>query len=227
MQAFIDRFKAKATKAAQAQSRVKALAKMQPIAAQMEERVAPFHLPQPAEAARQPAAALRGARPSATLPDRPVLQGLNLRIDHDDRIALLGQNGNGKSTFAKLIAGKLAPLAGSVYGAKRVDVGYFAQHQLDELNPLATPYDHMLQADAGRDGGAAAHAARHLRLLGRQGRHQVRQPLGRREGAAAAGARRLPRAAPADPRRADQPSRRRQPRSAGPRAQRISRAPSS
>jgi ATP-binding cassette subfamily F protein 3 len=74
-----------------------------------------------------------------------VLQGLNLRIDHDDRIALLGQNGNGKSTFAKLIAGKLAPLTGSLYGAKRVDVGYFAQHQLDELNPQATPYDHMLK----------------------------------------------------------------------------------
>ena len=74
-----------------------------------------------------------------------MLQRLNLRIDQDDRIALLGQNGNGKSTFAKLIAGKLAPLSGKVYGQKRVDVGYFAQHQLDELNPQATPYDHMLQ----------------------------------------------------------------------------------
>ena len=78
-------------------------------------------------------------------PTRRCCSGLNLRIDQDDRIALLGQNGNGKSTFAKLIAGKLAPLSGSVFGARRVDVGYFAQHQLDELNPLATPYDHMLE----------------------------------------------------------------------------------
>jgi ATP-binding cassette subfamily F protein 3 len=76
--------------------------------------------------------------------DAPVLKDLNLRIDQDDRIALLGQNGNGKSTFAKLIAGKLAPLSGAIFGAKRVDVGYFAQHQLDELNPAKTPYDHML-----------------------------------------------------------------------------------
>jgi ATP-binding cassette subfamily F protein 3 len=143
IQAFIDRFKAKATKAAQAQSRVKALAKMQPIAAQVDERVAPFHLPQPIKPLASPLLRLEEVAVGYA-PDRSVLQGLNLRIDQDDRIALLGQNGNGKSTFAKLIAGKLGPLAGSVYGAKRVDVGYFAQHQLDELNPQATPYDHML-----------------------------------------------------------------------------------
>jgi ATP-binding cassette subfamily F protein 3 len=144
MQVFIDRFKAKATKAAQAQSRVKALAKMQPIAAQMEARVAPFHLPQPAKPLASPLLRLEDVAVGYAA-DRPVLHGLSLRIDRDDRIALLGQNGNGKSTFAKLIAGKLAPLAGSLYGAKRVDVGYFAQHQLDELNPQATPYDHMLK----------------------------------------------------------------------------------
>ena len=144
IQAFIDRFKAKATKAAQAQSRVKVLAKMQPIAAQMDERVAPFHLPQPAKPLASPLLRLEEVAVGYA-PDRPVLQGLNLRIDQDDRIALLGQNGNGKSTFAKLIAGKLGTIAGSVYGAKRVDVGYFAQHQLDELNPQATPYDHILQ----------------------------------------------------------------------------------
>ena len=143
IQVFIDRFKAKATKAAQAQSRVKALAKMQPIAAQMESRVAPFHLPQPLKPLASPLLRLEDVA-AGYAADRPVLQGLNLRIDQDDRIALLGQNGNGKSTFAKLIAGKLAPLSGSVFGAKRVDVGYFAQHQLDELNPAKTPYDHML-----------------------------------------------------------------------------------
>ena len=144
IQAFIDRFKAKATKAAQAQSRVKALAKMQPIAAQLDERVEPFHLPQPLKALASPLMRFEEVAIGYAA-DAPVLQGLNLRIDQDDRIALLGQNGNGKSTFAKLIAGKLAPLSGQVFGAKRVDVGYFAQHQLDELNPLATPYDHMLK----------------------------------------------------------------------------------
>ncbi len=144
IQAFIDRFKAKATKAAQAQSRVKALAKMQPIAAQMDERVVPFHLPQPVKALASPLLRLEEVAVGYA-PDRPVLQDLSLRIDQDDRIALLGQNGNGKSTFAKLIAGKLEAIGGKVYGAKRVDVGYFAQHQLDELNPQATPYDHMLQ----------------------------------------------------------------------------------
>src|SRR3989337_2953101 len=66
---------------------------------------------------------------------------MTLRIDQDDRIALLGANGNGKSTFAKLLSGKLAPSRGNVFGAGRVTVGYFAQHQLDELIPLATPYE--------------------------------------------------------------------------------------
>ena len=144
IQAFIDRFKAKATKAAQAQSRIKALAKMQPIAAQLEDRVAPFHLPQPARPLASPLLRLENAA-AGYAPNSPVLQELSLRIDQDDRIALLGQNGNGKSTFAKLIAGKIKPLSGKVYGAKRVDVGYFAQHQLDELNPQATPYDYILK----------------------------------------------------------------------------------
>jgi ATP-binding cassette, subfamily F, member 3 len=144
IQAFIDRFKAKATKAAQAQSRVKALAKMQPIAEQVEARVAPFHLPNPAKPLASPLMRLEEAAVGYTN-DKPILQGLNLRIDQDDRIALLGQNGNGKSTFAKLIAGKLEASDGKFYGGKRVDVGYFAQHQLDELNPSATPYDHMLE----------------------------------------------------------------------------------
>ncbi len=144
IQAFIDRFKAKATKAAQAQSRVKALAKMQPIAAQVDERVKPFYLPNPQKALASPLMRFEDVSIGYS-PGAPVLKGLNLRIDQDDRIALLGQNGNGKSTFAKLIAGKLAPLSGNFFGAKRVDVGYFAQHQLDELNPGKTPYDHMLE----------------------------------------------------------------------------------
>ena len=143
IQTFIDRFKAKATKAAQAQSRVKVLAKMKPIAAQVDERVKPFHLPNPAKALASPLMRFEDVSVGYA-PGAPVLTGLNLRIDQDDRIALLGQNGNGKSTFAKLIAGKLGPLTGDVLGAKRVDIGYFAQHQLDELNPAKTPYDHIL-----------------------------------------------------------------------------------
>lgn len=143
LQAFIDRFKAKASKAAQAQSRVKALAKMQPIAAQVDERVVPFFFPQPQKMIASPLLRLEGAS-AGYAADAPVLSGLDLRIDHDDRIALLGQNGNGKSTFAKLIAGRLQPLSGHVFGAQKVEVGYFAQHQLDDLNPLATPYDYMV-----------------------------------------------------------------------------------
>lgn len=144
LQAFIDRFKAKATKAAQAQSRVKALAKMQPIAAQVDDRVVPFHFPDPQKIIASPI--LRIEKASAGYEaERPILSGIDLRIDNDDRIALLGQNGNGKSTLAKLIAGRLKPLSGNVFGAQKVDVGYFAQHQLDDLQPNATPYDYMLK----------------------------------------------------------------------------------
>ncbi len=144
IQAFIDRFKAKATKARQAQSRVKALARMQPIAAQVEDRVVPFLFPNPERMLSSPLLRMEDAS-AGYAPGQPVLKNLNLRIDQDDRIALLGQNGNGKSTFAKLIAGRLAPLSGNVFGANRVTVGYFAQHQLEDLNPLATPYDYMVK----------------------------------------------------------------------------------
>ena len=144
IQAFIDRFKAKASKAAQAQSRVKALAKMQPIAAQVDDRVVPFHLPDPEKMIASPLLRLEGAS-AGYEPEQPILRGLDLRIDNDDRIALLGQNGNGKSTLAKLIAGKLKPLSGNVFGAQKVEVGYFAQHQLDDLNPRSTPFDYMLK----------------------------------------------------------------------------------
>ncbi|WP_439542137.1 ABC-F family ATP-binding cassette domain-containing protein [Hyphomicrobium sp.] len=144
IQAFIDRFKAKATKAKQAQSRVKALAKMQPIASHVEDRVAPIALPSPEKTLASPLLRLEKASAGYD-PATPILTGLDLRIDQDDRIALLGANGNGKSTFAKLIGGKLAPLTGNVYGANRVTVGYFAQHQLDELNPLSTPFDYVVK----------------------------------------------------------------------------------
>ncbi|MGE0856099.1 MAG: ABC-F family ATP-binding cassette domain-containing protein, partial [Hyphomicrobiaceae bacterium] len=142
IQVFIDRFKAKATKARQAQSRVKALARMQPIAAQVEDRVAPFLLPSPLKPVASPILRLESAAAGYDAMST-VLERLSLRIDQDDRIALLGQNGNGKSTFAKLLAGRLAPLSGTITGLGKITIGYFAQHQLDDLNPLQTPYDYI------------------------------------------------------------------------------------
>lgn len=140
IQAFIDRFKAKATKARQAQSRVKALSRLQPIADQVEDVVVPFHLPEPEKLLASPLVRLEDV--SVAYDDGPpILRNLNLRLDQDDRVALLGQNGNGKSTFAKLIAGKLPAKSGQVFGANRISVGYFAQHQLDELNADQSPYD--------------------------------------------------------------------------------------
>ncbi|MFN0220064.1 MAG: ABC-F family ATP-binding cassette domain-containing protein [Hyphomicrobium sp.] len=144
LQTFIDRFKAKASKASQAQSRVKALAKMQPIAAEVDDRVTPFSFPDPKKMIASPLLRLEAAS-AGYAPGQPILSNIDLRIDHDDRIALLGQNGNGKSTFAKLIAGRLTPLSGCIFGAQKIDVGYFAQHQLDDLNPADTPYDYMLK----------------------------------------------------------------------------------
>ncbi len=142
LEAFITRFKAKASKAAQAQSRVKALARMQPIAAEVEDRVVPFSLPAPDRLLASPIINLERASVGYA-PDAPILTRLSLRIDQDDRIALLGQNGNGKSTFAKLLAGRLAPLAGDVRRAPKLDVGYFAQHQLDDLDSELSPFDQV------------------------------------------------------------------------------------
>ena len=142
MEAFIERFRYKATKARQAQSRLKALARLEPIAAVVEDRVHPFRFPDPAKPLNPPL--IRFETVAAGYDDDPpVLARLNLRIDDDDRIALLGANGNGKSTFAKLITGKLAPVAGRIHRHSRLGVGYFAQHQLDELAPTATPYENM------------------------------------------------------------------------------------
>ena len=141
LQSFIDRFKAKATKARQAQSRVKRLEKMQLIAAPIDQEVLPFHFPSPERPLAPPIIAMEGA--SVGYADQPVLTKLDLVIADDDRIGLLGSNGNGKSTFAKLVAGKLNALSGQVRRSSKLKVGYFAQHQLDELNPQATPVAHV------------------------------------------------------------------------------------
>jgi ATP-binding cassette, subfamily F, member 3 len=142
IQAFIDRFKAKASKARQAQSRVKMLEKMGPITALITSEVLPIRIPEPDRLLSPPIIALDDVSVGYT-PGKPVLRGLSLRVDNDDRIALLGSNGNGKSTLVKLIASRLEPFEGSVTRAARLKIAYFAQHQLDELDSDATVYDHV------------------------------------------------------------------------------------
>jgi ATP-binding cassette subfamily F protein 3 len=141
MQAFVDRFRAKASKARQAQSRLKALAKLEPIAAVVDESVTPFRFPTPARPLAPPIVTVEDVSIGYDT-GLPVLRNLNLRIDDDDRIGLLGANGNGKSTFAKLVAGRLAPFGGVFKHDPRLQVAYFAQHQLDELDPGLSAYDH-------------------------------------------------------------------------------------
>ncbi len=141
LQSFVDRFKAKATKARQAQSRMKRLAKMEPIAGLTEDDVPVIHLPSPEKPLSPPIVAME--RVQAGYPDRIVLAGLNLSLAPDDRVALLGANGNGKSTFCKLIGGRLAPLSGEVKRSSKMEVAYFAQHQLDELRPAESAYAHV------------------------------------------------------------------------------------
>lgn len=144
MQAFVDRFRYKASKAKQAQSRLKALEKMQPIADVIDDRVSPFLFPEPARPINPPLVRFEKAAVGYE-EGKPILRNIDLRIDGDDRIALLGANGNGKSTFAKLLCGRLGVMDGHMRHHKKLNVAYFAQHQLDELNPGQTPYDHFVE----------------------------------------------------------------------------------
>ena len=141
LQKFIDRFRAKASKAAQAQSRIKRLAKLEPIAAVVEERVAPFTIPSPARPLAPPLIALEAA--AVGYDGKPVLRGLNLRLDVDDRIGLLGVNGAGKSTFAKMLAGALPLQSGQMTRENRIRVGWFHQHQIEALDPADSPLEIM------------------------------------------------------------------------------------
>jgi ATP-binding cassette, subfamily F, member 3 len=144
MQAYVDRFRYKASKARQAQSRLKALAKMEPIAEALEDRVKPFNFPSPQRELAPPLLSLDKVA-VGYVAGKPILKNLTLRIDPDDRIALLGANGNGKSTFAKLINNKLKPMGGDIVAAPRISVGFFAQHQMDELADGMTPFDYITQ----------------------------------------------------------------------------------
>jgi ATP-binding cassette subfamily F protein 3 len=142
LQSFVDRFKATASKARQAQSRVKMLERMKPISALVTQDVKEIHFPAPEKILSPPIIAVDNVSVGY---DRahPVLNRVTLRIDTEDRIALLGSNGNGKSTLVKLLANRLAPFSGSITRAEKLSIAYFAQHQLDELNEDGSPYDHV------------------------------------------------------------------------------------
>jgi ATP-binding cassette subfamily F protein 3 len=142
LQAFVDRFKAKASKARQAQSRVKMLERMKPVTALVTQDVREISFPAPEKMLSPPIIAVDDVSVGYD-PKKPVLNRVTLRIDTDDRIALLGSNGNGKSTLVKLLANKLAPFSGRITRAEKLSVGYFAQHQVDELNLDGSPYDHI------------------------------------------------------------------------------------
>jgi len=142
LQSFIDRFKAKASKARQAQSRVKALERMGTVAAVIEDHVQPITFPEPEKQPASPIVAIQGGAVGYE-PGKPILKNITLRIDNDDRIALLGSNGNGKSTFAKFIAGRLDAESGDLRVASNLKIGFFAQHQLDDLVPNETPVEHV------------------------------------------------------------------------------------
>lgn len=140
MQAFVDRFRYQANKARQAQSRLKALAKLDPVAQILDEPSIQLRFP---DTTVPPPPLITFDRVQAGYGDKVVLDHLDLRIDPDDRIALLGANGNGKSTFAKLIANRLKPLAGEIVRPPKLEVGYFAQHQIEDLRPANSALDHL------------------------------------------------------------------------------------
>ncbi|OHC76538.1 MAG: glycosyl transferase family 1 [Rhodospirillales bacterium RIFCSPLOWO2_12_FULL_58_28] len=147
IQSFVDRFRYTASKARQAQSRLKMLARMEPIATVIEDKTTVFEFPVPKEL--PPPMITMDDVCAGYEADKPVLSGLNLRIDMEDRIALLGANGNGKSTLVKMLAGRLAPLSGRITRHGSLKVGYFAQHQTDELHADESPFQHMARAMEG------------------------------------------------------------------------------
>ena len=140
LQSYVDRFRYKADKAKQAQSRLKMIAKLEPITRPQEAALRRFSFPEPEELSPP---IVRVENGTVGYEDTAILSRLDLRIDQDDRIALLGQNGEGKSTLSKLISGRLDPMAGRVVTSNKLRIGYFAQHQVDELFIDETPLDHI------------------------------------------------------------------------------------
>ena len=143
LQKFVDRFSASAAKAKQAQARVKMIAKLKPPAAMFDEYSAPFTFPNPKKEPASPMLTFDNV--SVGYGDKVILRHISNRIDPDDRIALVGVNGNGKSTFAKLLAGELKPMGGEMRRSRGLDIAYFAQHQMDSLKPEHTPLEHVIE----------------------------------------------------------------------------------
>ena len=151
LQDYVARNSARASTAKQAQSRAKALAKLQPIAELIDDPSLSFDFPDP-DALRPPLITLDLA--AVGYGEEPVLSRLNLRLDPDDRIALLGRNGNGKTTLARLLAAQLAPMDGAMQASSKMRVGYFTQYQVEELNRSETPLQHMTSLMKGATPGA-------------------------------------------------------------------------
>ena len=141
MQSFVDRFRAKASKARQAQSRLKALEKMDIVDAVIADRAIQFTFPQP-EPLPPPIMVIDHVDVGYT-PGKPILRSIDQVIDMDDRIALMGANGNGKSTFVKLLADKLSPMLGEMRKSGKLRIGYFSQHQTEEMDLTSTPFYEM------------------------------------------------------------------------------------
>src|SRR5437588_2353737 len=141
LQRFIDRFRYKASKARQAQSRVKALARLEPVALIADAAPVTLRLPQPA--GLSPPLISLDRVSTGYVPGSPILSRLDLRLDPDDRIALLGANGNGKTTFARLLAGRIEAFSGQMIRAPKLACGFFAQHQIEEMQPEESAFEHL------------------------------------------------------------------------------------
>ena len=141
LQRFIDRFRYKASKARQAQSRVKAWARLEPVALIADSAPVTLRLPQPA--GLSPPLISLDRVSTGYVPDKPILSRLDLRLDPDDRIALLGANGNGKTTFARLLAGRIEAFSGQMIRAPKLACGFFAQHQIEEMRPAESAFEHL------------------------------------------------------------------------------------
>ena len=142
MEAFVNRFKAKASKAKQAQSRLKALEKMQPITAMVDDHIKPFQFPNPKQRMSPPMIYIEDGSVGYE-PEKPILTNIGVSLGPEDRVGLLGANGNGKSTMAKLLSGRLKIKTGHMKRSNKMEVAYFAQHQLDELRPNESAYEHV------------------------------------------------------------------------------------
>jgi ATP-binding cassette, subfamily F, member 3 len=213
LQAYVDRWRYKAHTARQAQSRLKALAKLQPIAAVTGDASVVFDFPSPMEL-RPPLIVLEDVE-AGYVADSPVLSRLNLRIDPDDRIALVGRNGNGKTTLARLLAGQLKPMGGALLASGKLRVGYFAQHQIEELVADETPLQHMERLLPEAKPGEARTQLGHFGFSGDKVNLAVCQLSGGERARLSLALITLGRAAYSDPGRAHQPSRRGGARGAG------------